>query len=331
MDKKPSLIDKFKDPNFKIARKGKWYAIAPLVIILTGLVIVLVINFNLGLDFTGGRTIAVTGMTDANYSSVENQVRNIMNDVRSENNAGRGWAFTIRREDGDAITMAVQFQDIGGLSVAQMNDLESDIGVRIEALLGGGVLGVENIGNISPAASQDHINRTFMAVALAIFAILIYMLIRFKFTSGVAAMIGLIHDVLVMMALVAIFRVQINSAFIAALITVVAYSINNTLILFDRIRGIEKMNENNETTEMMIDRGVKETFTRTMNTTITTLVPIFVLIIFGVPLIREFAVPILFGLIAGTFSTIFVTTSLYLRFENAKTAVKMKKKKKATT
>jgi len=121
------------------------------------------------------------------------------------------------------------------------------------------------------------------------------------------------------MALTAIFQIQINAPFIAALITVIGYSINNTLILFDKVRTHEKHNDARLTPEQIVDKSVKETFARTMNTTITTLVPVFALVIlagpFGVPLIREFAIPIMFGLIAGTFSTIFVVTSLYVRFE----------------
>ncbi|MCL2756290.1 MAG: protein translocase subunit SecF [Firmicutes bacterium] len=323
MTEKKSLMEKFRDPNFKIARKGKWYAIAPLVLIVVGLIIVLTINFNLGLDFTGGRTIRVNGITSENYSAIRGQINSVMND-----NNVHGGTFRIWQEDSDTtgLSIVVQFQDLRN---ADMDEVSALIIERIEAIEN--VTGAEEVGMISASASQDHITRTFIAVAAALLGILVYMLFRFKFTSGVAALIGLIHDVLVMMALVAIFRIQINAAFIAALITVIAYSVNNTLILFDRIRGIEKNNDKNEGVETMIDRGVKETFQRTMNTTITTLVPIFILVIFGVPLIREFAIPILFGLIAGTFSTIFVTTSLYLRFERARIAVRKRKKATATT
>jgi len=327
MEKNPNLIERFKDPNFKIARKGKWYAIAPLVIILAGLIVVLVVNFNLGLDFTGGRTVRfqVTDTSSANITAVENQVRNVMNDIRQENDAGAGWAFSIQQEYVTGLVfMTVQFQDVSGFSVVEMTTLHGVVINRLDNIPT--VQGAYDAGTIAPSQVQDHLNRTFIAVTVALFAILIYMLFRFKVSSGVAALVGLIHDVLVMLALVAIFRIQVNATIMIVLITVIAYSLNNTLVLFDRIRGIEKMNDNKETTEQIVDRSVKETFTRTMNTTITTLVPIFVLIIFPVVPLREFALPILLGLIAGTFSTIFVTTSLYLRFENAKTAVRKRKK-----
>jgi len=167
----------------------------------------------------------------------------------------------------------------------------------------------------------------FIAVFAALIGILLYMLFRFKFTSGVAAIIGLFHDVLIMLACVAVFRIQINFVFVAAVITVVAYSLNNSIVLLDRVRDKERDVSNNNTVAQNVDASIKETFWRTTITTVTTLVPVIILTIFGVPLIREFALPIIFGLLAGTYSTICVTSSLYVRFENAKLAkAKMKKK-----
>jgi preprotein translocase SecF subunit len=115
---------------------------------------------------------------------------------------------------------------------------------------------------------------------------------------------------------------------VAAIITVVVYSLNNTLVLFDRVRSYEKRADVKLSSEQITDLSVKETFGRTMGTTITTLVPVIVLCLIGVSLIREFALPILFGLIAGTFSTIFITTALYVRFENYRKFARRQKEKR---
>ncbi|MCL2569879.1 MAG: protein translocase subunit SecF [Firmicutes bacterium] len=321
MEKKPSIVQKFYSDEFKIARKGKWYAIAPAVIILVGLIIVLVINFNLGLDFTGGRIITIRNLDNTNWNQYRNDVTAILND--SDVNR-----FTITRiGEGDIVDLSIEFQHVRGFSDEQMNELTTELLATLNTQFPGA--NVVNDGETSARASGEHLLRTFMAVMAALIGILIYMLFRFKFSSGVSALVGLFHDILVMLALTAIFRIQINAAYIAALITVIAYSLNNTLILFDRVRSIEKHNNNLLTIEEVVDKSIKETFVRTMNTTITTLVPIFVLVIFGVPLIREFAIPILFGLIAGTFSTIFVTTSLYVRFEKSKLAARKRKRQQA--
>ena len=320
----PNLIKKFKDPSFKIAAKGKWYLIAPGLLILVGLIIFLTIGFNLGLDFTGGNTVRVRStITDINYGELENRVTTTVREVVGSGGTVRSW----QEDTGGVVSISVQFYASG----IDLEELGTQVEERLRTYLGED-FEVENIGFISAAASAEHIQTAFMALMAVLAIILFYMLFRFKFTSGVSAVIGLFHDVVVMLALVLIFRVQVNASFIAALITVVAYSINNTLVLFDRVRGIEKINNKKETTETIVDRSVKETFTRTMNTTVTTLVPIFVLIICGailnVPLLTEFAVPIFFGLLAGTFSTIFLTTSLYVRFENAKKWSARRKKQK---
>jgi len=311
------MSTKVSSEDFKISRKGKWYAIAPIIIILSGLIVFFVVNFNLGLDFTGGRVIRVHGVED--YQATRSELTTIFRRLERDHNA-RFSIMAIEGERGDSID--VTFQNISGWNDAQMDALAEDLIAQIQSATG---LEATNDGTITARQSQQHVLTTFIAVAVALGAMLVYMLFRFKYTSGISALVGLMHDVFVMLALTVIFRVQVNAAYIAALITVIGYSLNNTLILFDRIRTLEKTHGATLTTEEIVDRGVRETFKRTMATTITTVVPIFVLIVAGVPLIRQFALPIFFGLVAGTFSTIFVTTALYVRFENARKAIKKRK------
>jgi preprotein translocase subunit SecF len=124
--------------------------------------------------------------------------------------------------------------------------------------------------------------------------------------------------------------VQINSSFIVVLITIVGYSINNTLVLFDKVRDYERINStNNFTLEQIIDKSIKDTMGRTMVTTITTLVPVMVLAIYSIVTnltsLTEFSVPIIFGLIAGTYSSVLLATSMYLRFEGSSLVSKKRK------
>ncbi|MCL2851203.1 MAG: protein translocase subunit SecF [Firmicutes bacterium] len=310
------LVSKFKDPSFKIAKKGKWYALVPALLVVIGLIVALTVGMNLGLDFTGGYVLRVNNLTDPTEQRQE--VRNIF--TQTVNADSRDARNIQAQVVGDSVEIRFTFRGDA--------DMTDDIIPMLNAaLVGAGIAGEFEGGEfISAAQSMDRVVTTIIAVVAALGAILLYMLFRFKFTSGVAATVGLLHDVLVMFALTIIFQVQINAAFIAALITVIGYSLNNTLILFDRVRNMEKNNEKRLTPEMLTDQAVKDTFGRTMNTMITTLVPIFVLIVAGVPAIRDFALPIFFGLVAGTFSTIFLTTSLYVRFENARKITKSQKK-----
>jgi len=324
--KNDAMWARFYDPKTKIANKGKWYAIAPLLIIFVGAILLCIpsVGFNLGLDFTGGSVIRVSGFENqAKLNECRAEVKKVFND----RNVKGAQFMDERGANGGGLAFTVKYQHPRG---ADMTVFDTELKEAIEeAILGGTFVGVSvaEADSISASASSERILMTFIAIAVSIIAILIYMLFRFRFTSGVAAIVGLLHDALIVCAMCAIFRVQLNYVFVAAIITVVVYSLNNTLVLFDRVRHKEKFNESRLAPEQIVDASVKETFGRTLGTTVTTLVPVIALCCIGVPLIREFALPILFGLIAGTFSTIFVTTALYVRFESYRNMSKRHKEK----
>ena len=146
---------------------------------------------------------------------------------------------------------------------------------------------------------------------------LIYIIIRFTLTSGLAAVICLTHDVLMMLALTTIFQIQVNTTFIAAVITIVGYSINATIVIFDRIRENQALNSmKDKTNEEIANKSIAETLSRTILTTITTLAVIIILAIvcslMGVVSMEEFALPIIFGLLAGTFSSVLLAPSVWV-------------------
>jgi len=322
-------------PETQITKYGKWYSIVPLTILSVGLVLALIgifvapVGLNLGLDFTGGRIIKVTGISDANYAETRTVVRDVLQEELGRGVANRAF-FQREQSDLGGMALTARYAEPKG-NEEKVNKTNDTIRREIETRLAnkGIHVVVEEADSISGTASRDRMLNVFIAVFATLIVTLLYMLFRFKFTSGVAAIIGLFHDVAIMLACVIIFRIQINFIFVAALITVVAYSLNNTLVLFDRVRDKEKDVTNKQTPAQRVDASIKETFWRTSITTITTLVPVIILVIFGVPLIREFALPIIFGLLAGTYSTLCITSSLYVRFENAKAAkAKLKAKRK---
>jgi len=310
-EKNNKMWAKFHNPSTKVAKWGKVYIIFPIILCLIAAGLLIAqgvgarnVGINLGLDFTGGSVIEAThisdeGMRDNAKTEVEKFLKqnNISFDITTPTSATTGNGLSIKYQ-------------------GENEDIAKGIIERIKAAAPSAE--VKTAETISASASGERIMITFISIAVTLLAILIYILFRFKFTSGIAAIIGLIHDVLVVCAMCVIFRVQINYPFVAALITLVVYSLNNTIVLFDRVRGKEKVNKQNNAkvpVEQTVDESIKETFSRTLGTTITTLVPVIVLCCLPISLIREFALPILFGLIAGTFSTIFITTILYIRFE----------------
>lgn len=326
--KKP--FQKFLDPKTQISKHGKWFAIAPAAILLVGIIVFAFFNFNLGLDFTAGRIIKVTGITSTNYSEARAVVRDVLEEELGRSTANKA-SFQREVADISGVSLTVRYQEPKKKTESELKTINDTITNKIETRLAeeGHSVIIEESTTISASASAERLRNVFIAVFAALVGILLYMFFRFSFTSGVAAVIGLFHDVMIMVACVAIFRIQVNFIFVAAIITVVAYSLNNTLVLFDRVRDKEKDVSNTQTVSEKVDSSIKETFWRTLITTITTLVPVVVLTIFGVPLIREFALPIIFGLLAGTYSTMCITSSLYVRFETAKLANAKRKKKVA--
>ena len=158
---------------------------------------------------------------------------------------------------------------------------------------------------VGGVASGTLLRNAIWSVVAAAAAMLIYIAIRFDFNMGVSAVFGILHDVLIMLSFMVFFRsfLQMNSTFIAAMLTIVGYSINNTIIIFDRIR------ENNRRASYaslpraeIVTISVKKSLGRTINTTLTTLVTILALYILGVASIKEFALPIIIGILAGVYS-----------------------------
>ncbi len=177
----------------------------------------------------------------------------------------------------------------------------------------GSVTGGDLVG---ATVSTELLFNAILAVSLALIFMLCYIGLRFQLSSGIACIIALLHDVLIMFAFMAIFNIEINSTFIAALITILGYSINNSIILFDRVReNMRTVYAKSMSPEGVANKSIKETLIRSINTTITTLIMILMIAIIGVNEIKIFAFPIIFGLLAGTFSSIFIAPSLWALFQ----------------
>lgn len=185
---------------------------------------------------------------------------------------------------------------------------------------------------VGATVSSELLFNAILAVCLAIVFMLCYIGLRFQLSSGLAAIIALVHDIVIMFAFMAIFHIEINSTFIAALITVLGYSINNSIIIFDRVReNMRSVYTATLTPEQVADKSIKETLIRSLNTTLTTLVMISLVAIIGVADIRIFAAPIIFGLLAGTFSSITIAPSFWALFQRVgkgKKVIKNKPEKK---
>lgn len=301
--------------NLKIVNKWKiWFAI-PAVIMIAGIIMLFVPGMNVGIEFTGGTIMTVTlgELADgANYNASVAKITDII-----EKNGGEVSYFQKSSAE-ETSKSAIDFRfRVKGESTDVVNQIKNDVAAEF----GGDAADTSFITSetIGESASRDLLKNAILGAAIAIALIMIYVIIRFEFWSGVTAVLALIHDVFIMIALTVIFQIQVNSSFVAAVITIIAYSINNTIVIFDRIRERVKPIDDKSRIDYaeVADEAVSNTLTRTLFTSATTLITVIFLAILGVPSMREFTLPIIFGLVAGTYSSIFLSTPAWALINKA--------------
>lgn len=299
--------------DFKIVEKAKIWFLIPLVILLIGGIMFGVFGFNLGIDFTGGTVIEISvgsAFEGNNGEQVKQQYKSDIEQVLKD--AGLKISYYQQSGTGEETKLVVRYQDIKGKTEEQMEEISSTVVANLKTELSLSDEQIEQSQRIGATASSELLINCLLAILVAVILMLIYIGIRFELSFGISAIVALMHDVVIMCALMAIFQIQINSSFVAALITIIGYSINNTIVVFDRIRDNKKLEKYQLFSNAQIANiSIKKTLTRTIYTTITTLFAIVILAIIGVSTIKEFALPIIFGLLAGTYSSIFVAGPLW--------------------
>jgi preprotein translocase subunit SecF len=189
---------------------------------------------------------------------------------------------------------------------------------------------VESIEFVGSSVGETMRNSAIMAIIVALFGILLYITFRFQFSSGVAAIVGLTHDILFVIAAYAIFRIPVNMTTIAVLLTVLAYSLNDNIVVFDRVRENRKVLQKLSFGDVL-DRSIWQTITRNINTSLTTFFPLICLIVISVTTVREFSIPLVVGVAAGTFSSIYLVGPVWdrIRSVDKKATKKMEDRSKA--
>ena len=243
------------------------------------------------------------------------------------------------------ITAVLTELGLEGATVTKQGQGGTEAVVRIKSISEEGVQGVQaqfeekvkelypdmtqsgDVNYVGPVAGATLLKNAILSVVIAAALMLIYIAIRFDLNSGLAAVFGLVHDVLMMLSFMVLLRnvVQMNSSFIAAALTIVGYSINNTIIIFDRIRENANKLPSATPRDEVVNLSVKESLGRTICTTLTTLITICALYILGVDSIKEFALPIIIGILSGVYSSNMINGYIWAALEERKRSVKAKK------
>ena len=294
---------------FNIVEKRKIFFSITLVVIIAGIIAMVAFGgLNADIDFTGGTTVYV----DMGENATENDVRDALKNVK------------------DIKISSIQTAEDNQF-IIRLNDVSTTVRDDITAALEENYKdsAVLQVDNVSPTVGSELWGNAAMALIIAIVLMLIYISFRFELLSGLAAVIALAHDMLVMVAVYAIFRINVNTSFIAAILTILGYSINATIVIFDRIRENSKL-MTKETFKDITNKSIWQTLARSINTSLTTLMMIVVLYIFGVPSIKEFALPLMIGIVSGTYSSVFIAGPVWslIRGEAKDEAKKAKKANK---
>ena len=281
--------------QFDFLGKTKIFLPISLALIVISVIVLIpgVRGLRMGIDFTGGMEFTVL-FTEAVDTA---EIRNALGEIH----AGDADLATSVIQDAEGnkkiITMQIDDSDTADDIVAM---LERDFPVQ-EAGISRRLIGQQ--------VSRELAEKGWQSILLALVAILVYISWRFRLRYAIGAVAAILHDVFIALGLFAIFQVEVNLATIAAFLTIVGYSLNDTIVIYDRIRENLKLEKRKSVFEV-INHSVNQSLSRTLNTSITTLIPVIILFLFGGAVLRGFSMALLIGVIVGTYSSMYIANPI---------------------
>jgi preprotein translocase subunit SecF len=283
-----------------IGKKRIWFIISAVIILIGVAGYFIQGGFNFGIDFLGGTLIEVQFDQDVESSAI----REVLD--------GEGYGSSIvQQTDSDKYIIRIKAEELGKPisteeKVSILDALDNEMGINRELL---------QDRTVAPGFGSVLIRNALIAIAISLAGILIYVWIRFEFRFGATAIVTLAHDVLVTLGAYAILNREINTSTIAAILTIIGYSLNDTIVVFDRIR------ENTPQSRTIgyagvVNNSINMTLSRSINTSVTTLFPVIVLLILGTTALKDFALALVIGIISGTYSSIFFASPILVAWNN---------------
>lgn len=277
------------------------YLLLPIIIVIAGIVMYFVQGFNFDIEFMGGIKMQVNMGQTFNNEEVSKYLEE-----------KTGVTPIIVQTVGDGTQASIKTQPIEESKKTEIySALKEKYGLQEEEPM--------SVTSASASFGNQVQKKALIYTIIALICILAYIAFRFEWRSAISAIIALAINLAVMMAVYTISYTPLNTTFIAAMLTVIGYSINNTIVVFDRIR--ENMKGYNpkkgDTVSDITNRSINESMGRTINTTLTTLITIVVLYIMGVPSIKEFAFPLIIGVLAGAYSSIFIASPIWAAWKES--------------
>ena len=273
-----------------LVKLRKYWYILSLLIIIPGMISFGWKGLNYGIDFTGGSLIELK----FNQTVQVGNVRAVLDDL--------GLPKDSKIQESAGNVLIIRTKDLS-------QEESSNLLQGLEEKAGSYQL-LRN-ESVEPAVGKELRNKAIIAVVIAFALMIVYITIRFEFLSGLAAVSDLVHDILITVGLVSLLGLEVDGAFIAALLTIVGYSINDTIVIFDRVRENIGKKKKGEHMDEIIHHSIMQTLTRSINTVLTVVFTLVALILFGGVTIKTFVTILLIGVVTGCYSSIFVASPLW--------------------
>ncbi|MGG0450093.1 protein translocase subunit SecDF [Priestia megaterium] len=263
------------------------------VLVIIGIISVAVFRLNLGIDFTSGTRIEIPANHTVTQAEIQREMKSL--DIKTDD-------VVITGKSNDTGVVRV----VGVLNKKEIANLKDHFKDKYGS--------EPNVSTVSPTVGKELAENAMMAIVIASIGIIIYVTIRFEFYMALAAVLALLHDAFFIVTVFSLTKLEVDLTFIAAVLTIVGYSINDTIVTFDRIReNMQKFKSKTfDDLAFIVNLSLRETFTRSMNTVLTVVIAVVALLVFGSESIQNFSIALLVGLILGAYSSVFIAAQLWL-------------------
>ncbi len=285
-------VQKLHPLYFNIVKRRYWWFAISLLIIIPGIISIIMQGLNLGIDYKGGTMLDVTFKNAVTQAAITETMKSVeLEGIVQLSNGDT--AALIRTE---------------ALEESKRSELLTALETKVGEYDRKGV----KEDKVGPAMGQELTRNAIYALFIAMGMMIIYITFRFQFVFAIAGIIALFHDVLVVVGVFSLFQWEIDATFVAAILTVVGYSINDTVIIFDRIRENEAKMKRADSYGDMVDKSIWQTMRRSINTVVTVLIALFSIFILGGESTRMFSLAMLIGVFTGAYSSIFIASQILL-------------------
>ncbi|NLU26683.1 MAG: protein translocase subunit SecF [Hungateiclostridium thermocellum] len=298
--------------NFDYVGKRKYFFILSTVLLLIGLVALIVRGgLNLDIQFRGGTQIEIE-MENGDFDVIK--AENIAKEAIGKSGIHVQKSYTFNPTNSDEAISFLVIKSSGKLTDDERNKVLDALKAEFNVKENGEM----RVRDVDPSIGAELLTKGLLAVALSLILLILYIGIRFNIMSGLlagfTAVVAVLHDVLMMVAVYAVFNISVNESFIAAVLTILGYSVNDTIVIYDRIRENSRISRK-DSIRTIVNNSITQSMSRTINTSVTTLISVITVYAFaaynGIGSMKEFTFPLIIGLICGTYSSIFIASPLW--------------------